>query len=170
MAHERSGKEENLLTWMFRKRRECKKSLSDFCIFLQTVTMKGKGRPEEQWGTGVTSSSEQGFSTSLTRPALQMAELLRFSSTRSRPSHLSMTFKSRVLDPVRHGPHPWILKTLKLPSSFLGMGITRTKYGMGEKHDLALESLPLSSPPYHWPAVWRRVCRLNSLSLGVLVH
>lgn len=117
-------------------------------IFLQTVTMTGKDRPEEQWGRGVTRSSECDFWSSMTPIYFQREELLQFSSTpTASPSHLSTIFKSHVLEPGYHG-HAWALKTLMLLSGFLGVGIARSKCAMWEKHDLAPGEPYTEIPPY----------------------
>lgn len=51
VVHERSGKEENLLTWTFREKREWKRGfLTILCVCVWTVTMKGRDRPEEPRG------------------------------------------------------------------------------------------------------------------------
>lgn len=155
---------------MFRKKRECKKSLSDFFFFLANSDNE---RKRQAWGTlgeGNHQLLRIGFLHFCDPNLLRWKNFWDSPVSTEGPSDLSMTFKSYVLDPVHHGPQPWIPKTLKLPSSFLGMGITRSKCRMWEKYVLAPGSLTLKSPPYRWPALWWWMCHLTLLSLCVLIY
>ena len=110
-------KRRDLLTWMFRKRRECEQRLSDFLKhFLQTVTMKGKDHSETQRAKEVLSFSQCSFHTSLAPVGFKI-ELLKCCDVHSQSKLRKYSLKDNLPgSPVvrtpcfhcrGHGFDPW---------------------------------------------------------------
>lgn len=88
-------KRRNLLTWMFRKKRECTEA---FWLFLWGVTIKGRDRPEGQRGRGIPSLSNTVSTLLCPQSVLRQNFWGSVTSTASL-SQTGTTVKSHVVAP-----------------------------------------------------------------------